>query len=539
MPLRPDMEIQDYIQIFSKRKWIIIFSFLFAFFGASVYTVVTPKQYKSTTMILIIPQKVPENFVRSTVTLGTEGRLPIIEQQIKSRTRLKKVMEEVGLYAEARKEGLEEGAIVSMSKRIEIEVAQDPRTGARPQTESEAFSISFLHEDPMLAMLTTSRLASLFIEENSKLREKQAVGTSEFLESQLKDTKAKLDVQEEKVNKYKMQYSGGLPQELATNLTNMSRLQQQEGLIAAEIRDLNNRKATLQAQLSMGERGSKAIFHDDGKVEVDTSEDSATVLARELNLKRGQLAELSAKYTDKYPEVLRLRGEVEELEKKLAEIPMSVRSSKGNEKNVSNSRTSMPLTGRGMEEYRLLKGQISSMEADINAMNRERETIRRNIFSIQAKVDQAPRREQELIILTRDYDNLKAQYNDLQRKKTEADLSQDLEMRMKGDQFQILDPANLPIKHFKPNLKKIYGLAFIMTIALGFGGSIGLEKIDLSLRGVTDFKYFFDIPILASIPILETPDVGRQQKLRRKAKLAGIISFAFALFAFLLFFTLK
>src|SRR3990172_9098330 len=237
-----------------------------------------------------------------------------------------------------------------MSKRIEIEVAQDPRTGARPQTESEAFSISFLHEDPMLAMLTTSRLASLFIEENSKLREKQAVGTSEFLESQLKNTKAKLDVQEEKVNNYKMQYSGGLPQELATNLTNMSRLQQQEGMIAAEIRDLNNRKATLQAQLSMGERGSKAIFHDDGKVEVDTSEDSATVLARELNLIRGQLAELSAKYTDKYPEVLRLRGEVEELEKKLAEIPMSVRSSKGNEKNVSNSRTSMPLTGRGKKE---------------------------------------------------------------------------------------------------------------------------------------------------------------------------------------------
>jgi len=539
MPLRPDMEIQDYIQIFSKRKWIIIFSFLFAFFGASVYTVVTPKQYKSTTMILIIPQKVPENFVRSTVTLGTEGRLPIIEQQIKSRTRLKKVMEEVGLYAEARKEGLEEGAIVSMSKRIEIEVAQDPRMGARPQTESEAFSISFLHEDPTMAMLTASRLASLFIEENLKLREKQAVGTSEFLESQLKDTKSKLEVQEGKVKRYKMQYSGGLPQELATNLTNMSRLQQQEGMIAAEIRDLNNRKATLQAQLSMGERGSKAIFHDDGKVEVDTSEDSATVLARELNLKRGQLAELSAKYTDKYPEVLRLRGEVEELEKKLAEIPMSVRSSKGNEKNVSNSRTSMPLTGRGMEEYRLFKAQISSMEADINAMNRERETIRRNIFSIQAKVDQAPRREQELIILTRDYDNLKAQYNDLQRKKTEADLSQDLEMRMKGDQFQILDPANLPIKHFKPNLMKIFGLAFVMTIALGFGGSIGLEKIDLSLRGVSDFKYFFDIPILASIPILETPDVGRQQKLRRKAKLAGIISFAFALFAFLLFFTLK
>ena len=107
MPLRPDMELQDYLQIFTKRKWVIFLSFLFVFLGASVYTVLTPKQYKSTTTILIIPQRVPENFVRSTVTLGAESRLPIIEQQIKSRTRLKKVMEEVGLYASARKEGLE------------------------------------------------------------------------------------------------------------------------------------------------------------------------------------------------------------------------------------------------------------------------------------------------------------------------------------------------------------------------------------------------------------------------------------------------
>ena len=539
MPLRPDMELQDYLQIFTKRKWVIFLSFLFVFLGASVYTVLTPKQYKSTTTILIIPQRVPENFVRSTVTLGAESRLPIIEQQIKSRTRLKKVMEEVGLYASARKEGLEEEAAGAMGGRIEIEAAEDPRKGVRPQGESEAFSISFLHEDPTLAMLTASRIASLFIEENLKLREKQAVGTSEFLDVQLKETKAKLVVQEEKVKRYKMQYSGGLPEELATNLTNLARLQQQEGMVAAEIRDARNRKIAIQTQLSTADKGYHAIVHDDGKVEVDTSVGSATVIARELNERRNLLTELSAKYTDKYPDVVRLRGEVEELEKKLAAIPMSVRSSKSNEKNVSNPGSYLPVTGREMEEYRLLKDQIGFAEEDIKALNRERDTIRRNIFAIQAKVNQAPRRDQELITLTRDYDNLKEQYNDLQRKKTEADISQDLEMRMKGDQFQILDPANLPKKHFKPNIMKILVVAFLFAGFLGFGGAIGLENMDLSLRGVTDFKHFFDLPILASIPILETMEFDRQQKLRKKAVVGGIISFALALFAFFLFFAMK
>ncbi len=357
MPLRPDMELQDYLQILTKRKWVIIFSFLFVFLGASVYMVIAPKQYLSTTTILIISQKVPEEFVRSTVTMRPEDRIPVIEQQIKSRTRVKKVMEEVGLFTEARKEGLEDEAIAAMINRIGIGVAEDT---SKAQTESDVFSISFFHEDPMLAMLTTSRIASLFVEENMKLREKQAVGTSEFLDSQLKETKAKLDVQEEKVKRYKMQFSGGLPEELATNLNNLDRLQQQEGMIAAEIRDLRNRKMALQTQLSMLERGSQAIFHDDGKVEVDTSEDSATVIARQLNEKRSLLIELAAKYTDKYPDVVRLRGEVEELERKLAEIPMSARSSNesdsnGNEKNVTNSRTYLPLAGREMEASRLLE----------------------------------------------------------------------------------------------------------------------------------------------------------------------------------------
>jgi hypothetical protein len=201
---------------------------------------------------------------------------------------------------------------------------------------------------------------------------------------------------------------------------------------------------------------------------------------------------------------------------------MAVRSSDSDEKNVSKSRTHVPVTGRGLEESRLLQAQISAMDADIKALNRERETIRKNIFSIQAKVGQAPRRDQEMITLTRDYNNLKEQYNELQRRKTEADLSQDLELRMKGDQFQILDPANLPKEPFKPNITKILGVAFLMACFLGFGGAIGLETMDLSLRGVTDFKHFFDLPILASIPILETTAFSRKKNFRGNAIVEGI-----------------
>jgi len=533
------MELQDYLQIFSKRKWIIIICYLSVIFGAVVHLMVTPKLFKSTTTILVIPQQVPEKFLQSTVAEGVEGRLATIEQQLTSRTRLMKVMEELGLFKTEREEMAQESVIEMMTKKIEIDVAQDPKRQIGRESRNEAFSISFVHTDPNLAMLTASRLASLFIEENLKSRVKRAVGTSEFLESQLKETKAKLAAQEEKVRQYKMRYSGQLPEELQANLNSLGRLQDQYRINADGISAAEQRKLTLQSQLGTVEKGLQAVLHEDGRVEVDTSANSTQAIISELNTRRNQLNELSAKYTDQYPDVVRMRQEVEQLEKKLAEATMAVHPSRESGKEESIKRTYMPFTGREKEEFRTLKAQLVSTDAEIAALKRERETIRRNIGAYQAKVDLAPRRDMEMITLTRDYDNLKKSYDDLLQKRDSATISEKLEISQKGDQFQILDPANLPEKPFKPKPKLIFGIAFLMAGFLGFGGAIGLEKMDLSLRGVTDFKHYFDLPILASIPILETMEFDRRKNLQRKAIIGGMISFAFALFAFLLFIVIK
>jgi polysaccharide chain length determinant protein (PEP-CTERM system associated) len=526
------MELQDYLQIFLKRKWMIIFSFFFVFLGAISYILVTPKMYKSTTTILIIPQRVPENYVRSTLNEAMEARLATIEQQLTSRTRLMKVMEELGLFKTEREEMAQESVIEKMTKRIEIDVAQSQTISK--EKLNEAFTISFLYEDPKLAMLTANRIASLFIEENLKSREKRAVGTAEFLESQLKRAKGKLEAQEEKVRQYKMRYSGQLPQELQANLNSLGRLQEQYRINADEISAAEQRKLTLQSQLGSMDRGLQAVLHEDGRVEVDTSENTTQAIINELNARRSQLNELSAKYTDQYPDVVRVRQEVEQLEKKLAEVSKAVPPSRESGKEGSIKHTNMPFTG-----LRTLKAQLASTDAEIAALKRERETIRRNISAYQAKVDMAPRRDLELVTLTRDYDNLKKSYDDLLQKRDEATISEKLEISQKGDQFQILDPANLPEKPFKPKPKIIFSIAFLMAGFLGLGGAIGMEKLDLSLRGVTDFKHFFDLPILASIPILETVEIERRQNIRRKAIIGGMISFALFLFAFLLLVIMK
>jgi polysaccharide chain length determinant protein (PEP-CTERM system associated) len=529
------MDYQDYLQIFSKRKWVIIVSFLSVFLGAGVYVLTTPKTYKSTTTILIVPQRVPENYVRSTVTVGAEGRLATLQQQVTSRTRLLKVMTELGLFQKELKEEPQEDVIEKMTGRIGIDIVQDRRQD-RARDDAEAFSISFEHEDPKLAMLTASRLASTYIDENVRSREHQAVGTSQLIESQLKETKAKLDAQEDKVKRYKTQFMGSLPQELQANLNTLTRLQQQYSTTAIEISDLEKQKFMLQSQLSLIEQGPQAIVHEDGRAEIDTSQEAAQTLTAQLALRRSQLAEISAKYSDRYPDVIRLRKEIEQLEKKLLEAQASASASSRTKKDAPKSSVYMPLTGKGREDSRRVKGQLAQIDSEIAVLKTERGNIQRKIAVSQARVEQAPRHEQELVSLTMDYENLKKSHDDLVKKKMEADLSQQVELRQKGEQYRILDPANLPERPFKPKKGIILACAMLMAGVLGFGGSILMERMDLSLRGVTDFKHYFDIPVLACIPVLESDEIDRRQKFRRKAFLTGAISFALFLFALIVMF---
>ena len=508
------MQPQDYLEIFRRRKWLSIFSILFIMFGATVYCVVVPNKYESKTTILVVPQRVPEKFVTSTVTYGVEERLAATSQKIMSRTNLIAIIDELGLYQEERNTVPEEDLAGKMREKIDINIIKG----------KDAFELSFEHEIPKIAMLTASKLASFFINENLRVREQLAVGTSEFLETQLQEVKTRLEKQEEKVKQYKLAYMGELPQEMQANLNRLTRMQDQKRTNAEAIARAEDRKVFLGSQVSTLQNQIRTL---DGGVE-----DPTDLLIDELYAKQKLLEELSAKYTPNYPSIIQLRREIEQLEIMIASnAPGSTEI--GNSTNPGFPLRKRKASREKIEEKRL-QAQIKSLDLDIQALKREQLEIQRSSDVIQAKVSRLPQREQEMISLTRDYDNLKKSYDELLNKKLEAEVSQNLEQRQKGEQFQILDPANLPRTHFKPDRPKVLGLAFLAALALGFGGGLGLEFLDPKLRGTADFKHFFDLPVLATIPIIQNAQYARRIKLRRAAVLGGIFSFMCAVIAFVL-----
>lgn len=509
------MELREYGKLFLRRKWLIVFSVLSVLFAASVYCVVTPELYKSSITILIIPQTVPQDYVRSTVSLQVEQQLGTIKQQVMSRTMLTKVMDELRLFEKERKKRTSEELFAMMRKRIEIDVVR-----GQSRDSSEAFSLSFLHENPKEAMHAAGRIASLFIEENLKTREQQAVGTSEFLESQMRNTKAGLELMEQRIKDYKMRYMGELPQQMEANLRMLTGLQDRLRVNETSTRAVEERKVFLEAQISLIGKSNPAL-----------SLDPAQSLEAQLASKKAKLAELNDRYTEMVPEVVRTKQEVAYLEKRVSEARRSAALAAGDaNENPQIAASSLP----GGDEIRRMKAQLKATSAEIASLKKEREEVRKSIASAERKIEQSPRREQEMISLIRDYENQKKSYDDLLKKKLEADVSQNLEKRQKGTQFQILDPANLPEEPFQPNRKKVMGVSLLLALFLGFGGTIAWEAMDLRLRDVRDFRHLYKVPILGYIPVFQDQQYQRERAVARAAVFGGLITFTMAFSIFLL-----
>ena len=541
MPLRPDMEPLEFLEILRRRKWVILFSFLLILFGAIVYCVLVQDVYKSSTKIIIIPPTVAEGMVRTTQEVSTRDRLEIIQHEFLSSSRMMEVINQIGHSRLGFvKGGSEEGMVGKMRSGI---VVQFERNEFR---NINTLTLSFEHESPRVAMDVASRLASFFIGENIRTREAVAQETSSFLTSQVEETRKKLEVQEDRIKRYKIQYGGELPQQELANQSRLQRLQDQIKSNRDAVARLEDRKIFMQSQISELEGKIRQAEQNPWDT-TSASSPSATPnkLFIELAIRRKKLEEMNEKYTPLHPSVVQARWEVEKLEAKIAKLRRAAKNAApqpaGGANDPSSSQDTADLTGTSWErgEVRRIREQVGAMNLEISALKRESVNTVRTIDDIQRKVERLPQREQEMVSLTRDYTNVKRSYDELLEKKLKATMGETLEAKQKGERFQILEPAILPINPIKPNRLRVLGLALIASLLIGAGGSIGYEMLDPTLRGSKDFKSFFDIPILACLPVIQDDRTRRQIAIRRAAIIGGLVSILGAYVVFLVIYGQK
>lgn len=530
MPLRPNMEPGDFLDILRRRKWIILYAVLLVLFGATVYCVMTPELYQSSVKFRIIPPVVPEGLVRSAVNVKTKDRLAMLEQEVISRPRVKGMIVELGLSGGGDKGVSADEMVESIRKGIILNVRRN-----------NTFVLSFEHEDPKIALDVTSRLASFFIEENARSRGESVQGTAKFLESQLEETRKKLEEQEDKLKRYKLQYGGELPEQMNATLGRLARLQDKIKSNSEAITRMEDRKVFIETQISNLElqiqgtgNFSENVVLAAPKAGAETS-DPARYLLPELSKRRKKLEDFQAKYTPLHPSVLQARQQVEQLEARIAEIRQAVADDEAESAGdaAGSSTISPKRTNWEAKEMRRLREKIATIDFEIGVKEKENAQTAQIIDSLQAKVERLPQREQELISLTRDYGNTKNSYDELLKKRLQANISENLEENQQGEQFMVVEPATLPTRPIKPDRLKILAIALMGSLVIGAGGAIGLETIDPTLRGSKDFKSYFSLPVLASLPVIQDDRYKRQIAVRRAAVIGGLVSIAGAYVIFL------
>ena len=496
---------EDLLQILRRRYWLVILPFAVVAAATAVLARILPDRYRSDTLILVVPQRVPESYVRSTVTTRIEDRLQSLSQQLLSRTRLERIIEEFNLYAEARKTEIMEDIVEKMRKDIKIDVVR-----------GDAFRVAYVGSDPRTAMRVTERLASSVIEENLRDRDVLAEGTTQFLEAQLEDARRRLIEHEKKLEDYRKRFSGELPSQLDANIQSIQNVQLQiQSLVESLNRDRDQRRnverqlADLQADAPPA--AATVVTVMDGQAP------SGGTTAQQLEVARNTLQALELRLKPGHPDISLWKRRIRDLERKAEAEALDAPVS-------GATPASSPSEAQRQKRIEELRAEVEQLDAQVIFKQNEEKRLRTLAGSYQQRVEMAPTRESELVELTRDYATLQTMYTNLLGKKEEAKISANLERRQVGEQFKLLDPARLPEKPFSPNRQQINMFGLIGGLALGLALVMLVEYRDSSFKTDDEVASILQLPVLAVVPVMLSDAERRILRRRRVVLNAGLAS---------------
>jgi polysaccharide chain length determinant protein (PEP-CTERM system associated) len=492
---------EDILRAALRRKWLIIAPVILLTTGAFAYSWRLPNLYRSETLILVVPQRVPEGYVRSTVTTPIEDRLRSMQEQIRSHSRLEQVIREFGLYVEEREKRPMEEVVARMQHQILV----SPVRG-------DSFRVGFTSGDPKVAAKVTERLAAMFIEENLRDRAVQAEGTSAFLETQLETARVRLLDHEKRLEEYRLRYASELPAQLQANVQLIVGQRQQLQVITESIDRDRDRRLALEKAMNDASAGESS------PAEAMTGGTTADSPLQRLDTARAQLRSLERRLKTDHPDLIAARRNVAELESEVAAMSSGAPAPESTAPAASDVTRQLRI-----KQYR---ADIDALDRQIRNKEAELARVRQTIEEYQRRVDAAPTRETELTELMRDYTTLQNMYTNLLSKKEESKLAANLERAQAGEQFKILDPARVPEKPFSPDRLQINLLGLVVGLGLGIGMAAVLEFRDTSLRTEDEIIRLFSLPVIALVPVMRT--AADQRRARRRL----IVAFAAATLVF-------
>jgi uncharacterized protein involved in exopolysaccharide biosynthesis len=552
---KPEPGLRDLVEIVRRRRKLLLGTLIGALLAVLALAILLPPTFRSTGTILIEQQEVPPDLVRSTVTSYADQRLQVINQRVMTTQNLLEIIRRYDLYPTMMKRESRERIIEEMRDDILFNMLSadviDPRSGV-PRKATIAFTVSYEHRAPDLAMKVANDLTTLYLNENLTSRTRLAQDTSTFLTTEGDRLQREVAELERKLAAFKARNVEQLPELAQLNLQLLDRTEQELRSAETEMRSLSQQRTFLEAQLvqvkpnsvlvsETGERilspadrlkmlkselASRRAIYASGHPDIVRIEREISGLeagglgqpaadpndvARRLDAARGELAIAVDRYSAEHPDVKRWERSIAQLETELATA-----QSQPTRERISESADN--------PAYIQLRAQLEAATNDMRALEGKIASLKSQAFSYQRKVSISPRIEQEYREITRDYDNAQLRYRELRAKQMEAELAQNLESGRKGERFTLIEPPMPPEEPASPNRLAILIVGLLLSLGLAGGSAAIAESLDTSVRSRRDLLDVMRAAPLAMIPKIVTAEEIVASNRRLRFAVAGSVA---------------
>lgn len=506
-----ELTMDDYLAMVRRRLKVILIPALLAPLAGFLISYVFPPKYTSQSLVLVEGQKVPDNYVQPVITSDFTQRLATMQQQVLAGNRLRPMIERLGIA----KPGEEGKIIEEIRTNMNVEpvitdisaAAAGSSSGSTKKTKKKpagngtplpGFYVNVSSSSPRRAQQICNELTGLLLEENLRTRAQVAQGTTDFLGRQVEDAKRALDDQDSRLAAFKRQFMGQLPGDAENNLRILMSMNSQLDATTQTLNRAQQDKAYTESLLAQQLAAWKS----------SQSSTNPQTLEQQLNLLQAQLMQLQARYTDDHPDVIKTKADIKEVQKKLAEV-----------NDAANKATDTTQKANAAEppEIRQLRLQVHQYENVIAQATGDQKRLQSQIQVYQGRTAMSPTIEEQYKLLTRDYDQMRSNYDSLLAKKNASELATSMENQQQGEQMHVVDPARLPDSPSFPNRPLFAGGGLGAGLVLGIGIAIWLELRDKSIRTEKDAATAMDLPLLVSVPwVAEDEEVAANGNGRRR-----------------------
>ncbi|MEP6534248.1 MAG: GNVR domain-containing protein [Bryobacteraceae bacterium] len=514
---RRPLDLEDYIDIIRRHKaWILGPAFC-SLVIAVVVAFLWPDTFVSQAVIRVVPPQVPETYVPTNVNMEMSQRINSMAQTILSRGNLTNIINTFNLYPRDKQRKPMEDIVEEMKKDIRIGSVTSMTAQNRGVS---AFSITYSYENRIVAQKVTADLVARFMSENTRDRTTQSVLTTQFLKDQADSAKKELEGIEDRLAKFRQVNAGRLPDQLQNNQILLNAAEARIANINANISRVSQEKMLLETELRTAKTALTGLRPAADHAAVSQVKNEK-LQANESQLSQAEqmLANLKEHYKDTYPDVRRMENQVASLRKAREKLLKEDEDAKAVEAALPVKEVKPRYDPDYARNSQNVNAVIERLEAQIKLTAIQTDEYVKQMHdgeeavkAIRNRIESEPVGEQQYAEVIRDREVAKLKYEELNRKRSQSAIAEDLEKRQQGESLEVLDPASLPQTPTEPKRPMLIAIGTGVGLILGLCFAGAREAKDASLKNLKDVRAYTQLTILGSVPLLENDLVVRRRK---------------------------